>query len=116
MVGVHFVDQPDLHSFADREPPVDRRTGGTGGAVDQLPAHVVRGGQPVDLHHVVFPFDAAGSVMTAARGRMVMAVRVMLRRRGVVVVAGVVVGAVTSAADEVGGQELHAARGAAAGL
>ena len=43
-----------------RNVPVDRVVLGAGGAVDELPAHVLRRRHPVDLDHVVLPLDAAG--------------------------------------------------------
>lgn len=79
----------------------------SGGPVDQLPAHVGRGGQPVDLDHVVFPLDAVAAavyvLVVAAAGRVV---------RGV----GVVVTAGRRGGRLLRGQQLHAAFGAAAGL
>src|SRR3954464_10910035 len=60
MVGVHLVDQADLHPVADGELPLDGVVGGVGGAVDQLPAGVGRRGDPVDVDHVVLPLAAAG--------------------------------------------------------
>ena len=68
MVGVHLVDEPDLHLVADPEPPVDRVVLGAraGRPVDELPAHVRRRRHPVDLDHVVFPLDAAGGVVLVA--------------------------------------------------
>ena len=66
VVGVHLVDQSDLDPVSDGEPPVDRGCRGAGGPIHEFPVHVGRGGQPVDLHHVVFPFDAVGcSVLVA---------------------------------------------------
>ena len=59
VVGVHLVDEPDLHAVADAEVPVDRVVLGVVGAVDELPAHVRRRRELVDLDHVVFPLDAA---------------------------------------------------------
>ena len=53
----------------DPESPVDRGVLVAGRLVDQLPAHVRRGGQPVDLDHVVFPLDTTrrGVVVTFMR-------------------------------------------------
>ncbi len=73
VVGVHLVDQADLHPVADRELPLDGGVLGLGRAVDQLPAHVRRRRDPVDLHHVVFPLDAPGR-----RVRVRLAVAVVL--------------------------------------
>ena len=69
VVPGHLVQQPDLHLVTDPEVPVDRGVLVAGGLVDQLPAHVRRGGEPVDLDHVVFPLDATrrGVVMTFMR-------------------------------------------------
>ena len=65
VVGVHLVDQSDLDPVSDGEPPVDRGCRGAGGPVHEFPVHV-RCGQPVDCHHVVFPFDAGSrSVLVA---------------------------------------------------
>ena len=69
MVGVHLVDEADLHLVADPEPPVDRVVLGVGRAVDELPAHVRRRRDLVDLDHVVFPLDAAGGLVAVAPGR-----------------------------------------------
>src|SRR5215211_1473178 len=52
MVGLHLVDEPDLDLVADAEPPADRV--------------VLGAGRPVELDHVVFPFDAAGHVIPVA--------------------------------------------------
>ena len=59
VVRVHLVDEPELDAVADRELPIDPVIGGTGVAVDELPAHVGRRRQPVDLDHVVLPLDPA---------------------------------------------------------
>src|SRR3954471_22906238 len=67
VVARHLVEQPDLHPVADAELPGDGIVLGVGIAVDQLPAHVGRRGEPVDLDHVVLPFDAV-------RARVVMRV------------------------------------------
>ena len=66
VVAGHLVQQPELHLVTDPEAPVDRGVLRAGRLVGQLPAHVRRGGEPVDLDHVVFPLDAArrGVVMT----------------------------------------------------
>ena len=63
VVGVHLVDQAELHLVADAERPVDLGVLRAGLAVDELPAHVGRGRHPVDLDHVVFPFDALRRVV-----------------------------------------------------
>jgi hypothetical protein len=65
MVPGHLVQQPELHLVTDAEGPVDRGVLRARGLVDQLPAHVRRGGESVDLDHVVFPLDATrgGAVM-----------------------------------------------------
>ena len=47
----------------DPEAPVDRGVLRAAGAVDELPAHVGRGGHPVDLDHVVLPLDAPGRLV-----------------------------------------------------
>ena len=66
VVGVHLVDQPDLHAVADAEPPLDGVVLGVVGAVDELPAHVRRRRELVDLDHVVFPLDAVGRRVAVA--------------------------------------------------
>src|SRR5215204_334190 len=58
MVGGHFIDQPDLDSVADGEPPVDGGAVGTGGPVEEPPVHGGAGGLAVDLDHIVLPLDA----------------------------------------------------------
>ena len=58
VVGVHLVDQPDLHLIADPESPVDPVVAFAGVPVEQDPPHVRRGGHPVHLDHVVLPLDA----------------------------------------------------------
>ena len=63
MVGVHLVDEADLHTVADPKPPVDPCILRARLAVDELPAHVRRRRHPVDLDHVVFPLDPLGRLM-----------------------------------------------------
>jgi hypothetical protein len=63
VVGIHFVDQADLHAIADAEPPVDLRVLRPRLAVDELPAHVRRRRHAVHLDHVVFPLDPLGRFM-----------------------------------------------------
>jgi hypothetical protein len=74
VIGVHLVDQSNLHLVPDPKPPVDLPSFGACRPIDQLPTHVARRGQPVHIHHVVFPLDPAClvSMLTAAmlvRGR-----------------------------------------------
>jgi hypothetical protein len=40
----------------------------TRAAVDELPAHVGRCGEPVDVDHVVFPLDATSRLMVVTAG------------------------------------------------
>jgi hypothetical protein len=54
VIAGHLVQQTDLHAVTDAESPVDRGVLVAGGLVDQLPPHVRRRGQLVDLDHVVF--------------------------------------------------------------
>src|SRR5215207_6330110 len=58
MVGRHFIDQPNLDSVADGEPPVDGGAVGAGGPIQEPPVHGGAGGLAVDLDHVVLPLDA----------------------------------------------------------
>src|SRR5512133_3270817 len=58
MVGGHFIDQPDLDSVANGEPPVDGGAVGTSGPVQEPPVHGGARGLTVDLDHVVLPLDA----------------------------------------------------------
>src|SRR3954469_10213278 len=58
VIGIHLVDEPQLHLVADDETPVDRMVGGSRLSVDKAPVHVCRRRNSVDIHHVVFPFDA----------------------------------------------------------
>ena len=83
MVGVHFVDEADLHLVADPERPVDLSVLGAGFAVDELPAHVRRRRHAVDLDHVVFPLDSLRRVVCVASA-VVSVVLVMLVVLGVV--------------------------------
>src|SRR5262249_36991932 len=73
MVGVHTVDEPDLHLVTYAEVPVDPGVLRARGSVDQLPAHVRRGGDPVDLDHVVFPLDALSRLVCMTGLVMLMA-------------------------------------------
>ena len=72
-----------------RSPTVNRQSiavvGRAGGPVHELPVHVGGGGQPVDLHHVVFPLDAVARSVLVAPGGRGMRVLVLGRagRRGV---------------------------------
>ena len=94
VVRVHLVDQPHLHLVTDSEFPVDCMVFGAGCAVDQLPAHVLRRGHPVDLDHVVLPLDGAGSAMPVALAvvRVLIALGVMVvSLSGVVVLVGAAV-------------------------
>src|SRR5215210_6543269 len=59
VVRVHLVDQPQLDLIADPEAPVDRMVGGACLPVDKAPMHVRRCRDPVDVDHVIFPFDTA---------------------------------------------------------
>ena len=63
MVGVHLVQQPDLHAVTDAEPPLDVVVLRIVGAVDELPARVRRRRELVDVDHVVFPLDPAGRLV-----------------------------------------------------
>ena len=81
MVGVHLVDQADLHLVSHREPPCDGAILCAGVTVHELPAHVGRGRHPVDLDHVVFPLDAIVRWLTGAF-RLVVLVDVVLVRFG----------------------------------
>ena len=91
--------------------------GVAGVLVDQLPAHVGRRRDPVDLDHVVLPLDPAdGGVVVAVVvvGMLVIVVVVTVRVVAVVVIAVVVLVAfvaVTAARrrNDVRRQELHAA-------
>ena len=79
VVPGHLVQQPELHLVADPEVPVDRGVLRAGRLVDQLPAHVRGGGEPVDLDHVVFPLDAARrDVVVTFVGMVVMLVGTVL--------------------------------------
>ena len=71
MVGVHLVDEADLHLVADAEPPVDRGVLSTCLAVDELPSHVRGSGHPVHLDHVVLPLDALCGVVSVLMGVIV---------------------------------------------
>jgi hypothetical protein len=84
MVGIHLVDQPDLHPLADRELPVDRAAVGTHRPVHQRPMHRGVGRHPVDLDHVVFPLDPVPTPMTA-----MVAMRIVVVMGSVVVRSGV---------------------------
>ena len=108
MVSGHLVEEPDLHLVADPEPPVDRRVLIAGRAVDQLPAHVGRGGHPVDLDHVVVPLDPAGRLVAGRIGLMPMG--------PVFVVVSLVLVAAAGLGDELRGQQLHSAFRAATRL
>src|SRR3954453_17351944 len=66
MGGLHFVDEPDLDLVAEPKLPVDVRVLGAGLTVDDQPAHVRRRRRPVDLAHVVFPFDPFSSAVRVA--------------------------------------------------
>src|SRR3954447_10280886 len=78
VIGLHGVDHADLHLVADGELPFDVVPGGAGRLVDQLPARVGRGRGPVDLDHVVFPFDAAmRMVVTGGFATVVLGVRIV---------------------------------------
>ena len=70
----HFIDQPDLDSVADGEPPVDGGVVGAGGPVEESPVHGGAGGSAVDLDHVVLPLDAlwapgSGVLVACRRGQ-----------------------------------------------
>jgi len=67
VIGVHLVDQPDLHPVTHREGPVDIRVLRPGLAVDQLPDHVARIRRPVDIRHQVLPLQAVTVVVPAVR-------------------------------------------------
>ena len=81
------------------------------GAVDELPAHVRRRREPVDVDHVVFPLDAARVRVAVRRGRRGSScscscvVLVLARARG----------SPACAPDEPRRQQLHAALRAAVG-
>ena len=66
MVGLHLVDEPDLDLVADVELPVDGGVLSAGFPVDDQPAHIGRRRLPVQLDHVVFPFDAFRSAVRMA--------------------------------------------------
>ena len=74
MVGVHLVDETELHLVADSKRPVDLSVFCAGLAVDELPPRVCRRRDPVDLDHVVFPLDA----LRAMRMRLRSVVMVLL--------------------------------------
>ena len=109
VVGVHLVDQADLHPVADPELPGDVVVRGVGRAIDQLPAGVRRRRDLVDLDHVVLPLDPI-------RGGVVVAVPVAVLVVVAVLVLAVLVLVVASRLGDVGGQQLHAAARAAARL
>ena len=67
MIGVHLVDQPDLHPVTDRERPADVPVHRPGLAVDELPDHVAGVRDPVDLRHQVLPLQAVTVVVPAVR-------------------------------------------------
>src|SRR5215216_3831643 len=91
MVGVHFIDQPDLDSVADGEPPVDGGAVGAGGPVEEPPVHGGAGGLAVDLDHVVFPLDALSAPVAHAAVVHVAVIHVAVVHAGVVHAAGVVI-------------------------
>ena len=64
VIRVHLVEQADLDLVADPEAPLDGTVLGSCCRVNQLPAHVGGGRDPVDLDHVVFPLDASGLGVT----------------------------------------------------
>jgi hypothetical protein len=66
MVGLHLVDEPDLDLVADVELPVDGGVLSAGFPIDDQPAHIGRRRLPVQLDHVVFPFDAFRSAVRMA--------------------------------------------------
>src|SRR5207247_1968553 len=88
VVGIHLVDEAELHLIADPEGPVNLCVLGPGVAIDQLPAHVGWRRHPVDLDHVVFPLDSLRGIVRMASavvlvvlvvlGVMVMIMAVML--------------------------------------
>ena len=51
VIGIHLVDQRDLHPVADGERPTHGAILGTSLPVDELPDHVARIRCPVDLRH-----------------------------------------------------------------
>src|SRR5512132_1301457 len=91
MVGRHFIDQPDLDSVADGEPPVDGGAVGTGGPVEEPPVHGGAGGLAVDLDHVVLPLDALWAPVVDAAVVHVAVVHVGVVHAGVIHAAVVVI-------------------------
>ena len=66
VVGVHLVDQADLHPVTHGERPGDLPVLGPGLPVDELPDHVAGVRCPVDLRHQVFPLEAVAVVVRCA--------------------------------------------------
>jgi len=99
VIGVHLVDQPDLHLVTDPEPPGDPVVPRSGVPVEKDPPHVRRGGHPVHLDHVVLPLDALA-------GRLLARVMVMRGRGGLTFVGcgALVVGVPGGRPDQVRGQ------------
>jgi hypothetical protein len=95
VVGVHLVDQPQLDLVSDAELPVDRVVHRACLPIDEVPAHVRRRGDPVDVDHVVLPLDPAGRpvlLVAVARVFVRLAVLGVLRAMlGMVVVSVVAV-------------------------
>src|SRR4051794_7437029 len=79
-------------------------------AVDELPAHVGRCGDPVDVDHVVFPLDATSRLMAVTAG-----VAALLVGRVVWGVGGFVAVVFTGLVDELRRHELHPALGQRSG-
>ncbi len=82
MVGVHLVDQPNLHLVANPEVPIDRVVHAARRPVDEPPAHVRWCRHTVDRDHVIFPLDAPARWLPVALVRLQMSLMVSMGRGG----------------------------------